>query len=131
MKIKKILHKLSYYVFILSTLVFLAWATGADTPMNFRAWQDGLINILTILVVSVLINQLTKMKKYYTVETIRDAYNNLAKWQKAYIREITSLIEEEEADDFKVINNLTYYVKNISDVEITEDSYEDILNIVY
>ena len=62
MKIKKILHKLSYYVFILSTLVFLAWATGADTPMNFRAWQDGLINILTILVVSVLINQLTKMK---------------------------------------------------------------------
>ena len=71
------------------------------------------------------------MKKFYTVETIRDAYNNLAKWQKAHIRDITSLIEEEEADDFKVINNLTYYVKNISDVEITEDSYEDILNIVY
>ena len=62
MKIRKILHKLSYYVFILSTLVFLAWATGADTPTNFRAWQDGLINILIILVVSVLINQLTNMK---------------------------------------------------------------------
>ena len=71
------------------------------------------------------------MKKYYTVETIRDAYDNLAKWQKAYIRDITSLQEEEEADDFKVINNLTYYVKNISDVEMTEDSYEDILNLVY
>lgn len=71
------------------------------------------------------------MKKYYTVETIRDAYNNLAKWQKAYIRDITSLIEEEEVDDFKVINNLIYYVRNISDVEISEDSYEDILNIVY
>ena len=71
------------------------------------------------------------MKKYYTVETIRDAYNSLAKWQKAYIRDITSMIEEKEADDFKVINNLSYYVKNISDVEITKDSYEDILNIVY
>lgn len=62
MKIKKFLHKLSYYVFILSTLVFLAWATGADTPTNFRACQDGLINILMFLVVSVLINQITKTK---------------------------------------------------------------------
>ena len=62
MKIKKILHKLSYYVFILSTLVFLSWATGVDTPTNFRAWQDGLINILIILTVSVLINQITYMK---------------------------------------------------------------------
>ena len=62
MKIKKILHKLSYYVFILSTLIFLAWTTGADTPTNFRAWQDGLINILIILTVSVLTNQITYMK---------------------------------------------------------------------
>lgn len=62
MKIRKILHKISYYVFILSTLVFLVWATGADTPTNFRAWQDGLINILIILTVSVLINQITYMK---------------------------------------------------------------------
>nr|DAR37611.1 MAG TPA: hypothetical protein [Caudoviricetes sp.] len=30
--------------------------------MNFRVWQDGLINILIMLVVSVLINQLTNMK---------------------------------------------------------------------
>lgn len=62
MKIKKILHKLSYYVFILSTLLFLAWTTGADTPTNFRAWQDGLINILMFLVVAVFINQITKTK---------------------------------------------------------------------
>lgn len=62
MKIKKLIHKLSYYSFIMSTIFFLLWATGADTPMNFRAWQDGLINILIILVVSVLINQLTNMK---------------------------------------------------------------------
>jgi len=62
MKIKKLIHKLSYYSFILSTIVFLLWAIGADTPMNFRVWQDGLINILIMLVVSVLINQLTNMK---------------------------------------------------------------------
>lgn len=62
MKIKKLIHKLSYYSFILFTIVFLLWATGADTPTNFRAWQDGLINILMFLVVSVLINQITKTK---------------------------------------------------------------------
>ena len=71
------------------------------------------------------------MKKYYTVETIKDAYNNLTNRQKAYIKNIISKVEENDVDDDKVIQDLVSYIKDITDIEITDEPYEDILDIVY
>ena len=69
-------------------------------------------------------------QKFYTTETIKETFNNLTKWQQAYIRDVTSLIEEKEVDNEKVIQNLINYINNISNVEISTEPYEDILNIV-
>lgn len=71
------------------------------------------------------------MKKYYTVETIKDAYNNLTNRQKAYIKNIISKVEENDVDDDKVIQDLVSYVRDISNIEMTDEPYEDILDIVY
>lgn len=71
------------------------------------------------------------MKKYYTVETIKEAYNNLTNRQKAYIKNIISKVEENDVDDDKVIQDLVSYVRDISNIEMTDEPYEDILDIVY
>nr|DAR37612.1 MAG TPA: membrane protein [Caudoviricetes sp.] len=71
------------------------------------------------------------MKKYYTVETIKDVYNNLTNRQKAYIKNIISKVEENDVDDDKVIQDLVSYVRDISNIEMTDEPYEDILDIVY
>lgn len=69
-------------------------------------------------------------KQFYTKETIKQAFENLTKWQQAYIRDVTSLIEEKEVDNEKVIQNLINYVSNISNVEVTTEPYDDILQLV-
>ena len=71
------------------------------------------------------------MKKYYTVETIKNAYNNLTNRQKAYIRNIISKAEGNEVDDDKVIQDLVSYVRDISNIEMKDEPYEDILDILY
>ena len=71
------------------------------------------------------------MKKYYTVETIKEAFNNLTNRQKAYIKNIISKVEENEVDDDKVIQDLVSYIKDVTDMEMTDEPYEDILDIVY
>jgi len=51
--------------------------------------------------------------------------------KQAYIKNIISKVEENDVDDDKVIQDLVSYVRDISNIEMTDEPYEDILDIVY
>lgn len=59
---RKLIHKISYYSILLSTLFFLMWTTGADTPINFELWESVLLLSLVWLALSIIINQITTIK---------------------------------------------------------------------
>lgn len=59
---KRLIHKMSYYSTLLSTLFFLVWITGADTPTNFELWQSVWLLSVVWLILSIIINQLTTIK---------------------------------------------------------------------
>lgn len=59
---KRFIHKISYYSTILSTIFFILWTTGADTPINFEFWQSVWLNSMLSLVISITINHVTYIK---------------------------------------------------------------------
>lgn len=68
-------------------------------------------------------------QEFYTKETIKDAFNSLTVCQKAYIRDIASIIAERKIENDDIVKNLIYYIENINDVEKTCEPYEDILQL--
>lgn len=59
---KRLINKISYYSTILSTLFFLVWTTGADTPINFELWESVWLLSIVAIILSTVTNQITTIK---------------------------------------------------------------------
>lgn len=59
---KRLINKISYYSTILSTLFFIVWTTGADTPINFELWESVWLLSIVAIILSTITNHLTTIK---------------------------------------------------------------------
>nr|DAN44883.1 MAG TPA: hypothetical protein [Caudoviricetes sp.] len=62
MRLKRLIHKLSYFSTLLSTLFFIVWTTGADTPINFELWESVWLLSIVAIILSTITNQITTIK---------------------------------------------------------------------
>lgn len=69
--------------------------------------------------------------EFYTKQTIKQAFERLTENQKEQLRIYTSLIEEREVSNEKVLQNLTSYISDFSKVAITENAYMDLVNVIF